>query len=203
MERYIYSSDPGLTIGFHGCEADLSNKVINGNTTLRSSKNSWDWHGDGIYFWQNNYDRAWDYAKNPPKGVKINTPGVIGAVFNLGNCLDLTDKKWLDLVKYSYDTVEKSFAKVGKKMPVNLNPIDDPTSKDRIIRKLDCAVIKNIHAEIESNKLPPFDSVRGVFFEGNLLYHSAGFHEKTHLQVCIRNPNCIKGYFLPRKEVNW
>ncbi|HYE54151.1 MAG TPA: hypothetical protein VD996_04880 [Chitinophagaceae bacterium] len=25
-----------------------------------------------------------------------------------------------------------------------------------------------------------------------------GFHEKNHIQLCIRNPNCIKGYFLPR-----
>jgi hypothetical protein len=24
-----------------------------------------------------------------------------------------------------------------------------------------------------------------------------------NIQICIRNPNCIKGYFLPRKETRW
>jgi len=37
------------------------------------------------------------------------------------------------------------------------------------------------------------------FWEGNELYPNAGFRKKNHIQICIRNPNCIKGYFLPRK----
>jgi hypothetical protein len=44
-----------------------------------------------------------------------------------------------------------------------------------------------------------FDSVRGVFVEGKELYPSAGFREKNHIQLCIRNPNCIKGYFHPQE----
>jgi len=47
-------------------------------------------------------------------------------------------------------------------------------------------------------KLPSYDSVKGVFTEGEELYNNAGFKEKDHIQICIRNPNCIKGYFLPR-----
>jgi hypothetical protein len=46
-----------------------------------------------------------------------------------------------------------------------------------------------------------FDSVRGVFWEGRELYPNAGFREKDHIQICIRNPNCIKGFFYPR-EIN-
>lgn len=26
----------------------------------------------------------------------------------------------------------------------------------------------------------------------------AGIKEKSHIQICVRNTNCIKGYFLPR-----
>ena len=48
---------------------------------------------------------------------------------------------------------------------------------------------------------PAFDSIRGVFFEGDELYPGAGFKEKDHIQICIRNPNCIKGYFLPRELI--
>ena len=40
-----------------------------------------------------------------------------------------------------------------------------------------------------------FDSVRGMFVEGEELYKGAGFHEKTHVQIAIRNPMMIKGYF--------
>ena len=50
--------------------------------------------------------------------------------------------------------------------------------------------------------MSPFDSVRGVFWEGKELYKNAGFREKDHIQICIRNPNCIKGYFLPRELDN-
>ena len=45
-----------------------------------------------------------------------------------------------------------------------------------------------------------FDTVRGLFFEGDDLYPNAGFKAKNHIQICVRNPNCIKGYFLPRSS---
>ena len=37
-----------------------------------------------------------------------------------------------------------------------------------------------------------------AFWEGHSLYPNAGFAEKNHIQICVCNPNCIKGYFLPR-----
>jgi hypothetical protein len=54
-----------------------------------------------------------------------------------------------------------------------------------------------IQANKDTSK-PSFDSVRGVFFEGEDLYQNAGFKSKNHIQIAIRNPNCIKGYFIPR-----
>lgn len=48
-----------------------------------------------------------------------------------------------------------------------------------------------------------FDSVRGVFTEGGPAFEGAGLFEKSHIQVCIRNPNCIKGFFIPRKEIDF
>ena len=71
-------------------------------------------------------------------------------------------------------------------------------SKELLLRNLDCAVIENLHNQRKINKLRPFDSVRGVFIEGDPLYDNAGFHDKNHIQICICNPNCIKGFFLPR-----
>ncbi|HVU94580.1 MAG TPA: hypothetical protein VHE34_05115 [Puia sp.] len=47
-------------------------------------------------------------------------------------------------------------------------------------------------------KRTPFDSVSGVFIEGKPLYPTAGFYDKSHIQICVCNPNCIKGFFIPR-----
>lgn len=174
-----------------------------GKIPLRSSSNEWDWLGEGRYFWQNNYQRALDYVTHPPKGVKIVKPAVLGAVFNLGHCLDLTDKQSIDLLKYSYETLKISAEVEGNVLPQNTNPASVPDSNDKIIRRLDCAVINNVHKVMEETGQRPFESVRGVFFEGNATYEGAGFFEKTHVQICIRNPNLIKAFFVPRKESDW
>jgi len=46
-----------------------------------------------------------------------------------------------------------------------------------------------------------YDSVRGVFVEGNELYPTAGFRDKNHIQIAIKNPECIKGFFLPIAKI--
>ncbi|MGA7236293.1 MAG: hypothetical protein WBY44_11470 [Bryobacteraceae bacterium] len=43
--------------------------------------------------------------------------------------------------------------------------------------------------------MPSVDTFRGVFIEGEPLYPGAGFYAKTHVQIVVRNPNCIKGVF--------
>jgi hypothetical protein len=203
MSDIIYSSEPGLLIGFHGCEQAVRDAIVSGKKSMKISNNAWDWLGDGYYFWQNNYERALHYAKNPPGQLKIGKPAVLGAVFSLGNCLDLTDKNSLDIVKTAYEIYAESFTSRSKKIPTNSNPTTDPSSKDKIIRRLDCAVIKTVHEVFHYAGLPSFDSVRALLPEGQELYTGAGFRENTHIQIAIRNPNMIKGFFLPRKETNW
>ena len=72
-------------------------------------------------------------------------------------------------------------------------------TKDILLRNLDCAVIQQVHDYNKDNGKTPFDSVRGIFTEGGPVYPGAEFQEKTHVQLCICNPNCIKGYFAPLK----
>lgn len=61
------------------------------------------------------------------------------------------------------------------------------------------SVIEVAHGMNERAGFPPYDSVRSVFWEGDELYPGAGFKEKNHIQIYVRNPNCIKGSFLPRE----
>lgn len=195
----MYFARPGLLIGFHGCEQDVRDAIVLGQQFMSPSTANYDWLGNGFYFWENNYERALDFATNHPK-KKIKHPAVLGAVIDLGNCLDLLDTLYLRIARTSYDNLVIAADEIRRDLPRNK---DVPGSNDRLIRELDCAVIENIHSIQLNNGAVPFDSVRGVFVEGDELYETAGFHDKNHIQICIRNPNCIKGFFIPRESVEW
>ncbi len=167
---------------------------------LRASQNGYDWLGHGFYFWENNYERALDFATNHPGKKLYKAPAVLGAVIDLQYSLDLMDMEYIRLVKESYDNLRTLANMASKDLPVNKRI---GNSRDLLLRELDCAVIENLHKERILKKEKPFDSVRGLFVEGDPIYEGAGFHEKNHVQLCIRNPNCIKGFFIPREEIRW
>jgi hypothetical protein len=197
----VYDLLPSFILGFHGCDHDVAESVFAGKTGLRSSDNDYDWLGNGVYFWENSPQRAMDYArmlvKNPKRArSQIKKPAVVGAVIDLGHCLNLLDVQFLTLVKDAYDTLLEASTLAGTPMPKN-RPVG--ASKELLLRPLDCAVIEMVHKGLPAKKkkknLVPFDSVRGVFAEGGELYPNAGFNERDHIQVCVRSVHCIKGYF--------
>jgi len=195
----MYSTRPGLVLGFHGCDESVAQKVIRGEEFLKRSVNNYDWLGHGFYFWENSPSRAMEFAihlqkfPNRSRG-EIRKPAVIGAVINLGFCLDLLDYDNLQLLKIGYQTFKSTSSNSNFPENKSVGGIGD-----LLLRELDCAVIEAVHDFEEALHQPSFDSVRGVFYEGDELYPNAGFREKDHIQICIRNPNCIKGFFLPRQ----
>lgn len=124
----------------------------------------------------------------------IEKPAVLGAVIDLNYCLNLFDSASLLLVKQSYELLRIK----AKILPENKKSRDN---SDLLLRKLDCAVIETLHAFNRANNYRPYDSVRGGFSEGQELYPNAGFKDKNHIQICVRNPNCIKGYFIPLEPI--
>lgn len=184
-------------IAYHGCDQSIVNKILNAETRehLLPSKNDYDWLGSGIYFWENDPVRAleWARSRRGKKGSsKIENPSCIGAMINTGYSFDLTTRAGLNMLKEAYKEFETSIKISGLECPSN-----EPAHKkddERLLRKLDCAVINYIHAK---NKDNPFDSVRSTFTEGSELYKGAGFREKNHIQICVINTNCIMGYFKP------
>ncbi len=195
----MYSSLPSFVLGFHGCDISVCDKIVNSKERLKPSNNDYDWLGNGIYFWENDPGRALQYAEllqQHPKRARtiIKKPAVIGAIIDVGHCLNLIESKSLRIVKAAYDLFKSTQVKAGLPLPENRPIGDEP---DLLLRKLDCAVIETIHAFNKENNLPSYDSVRGVFWEGRELYPNAGFKERNHIQLCVRNVNCIKGYFSP------
>lgn len=194
--RSLYSTRPNLVIGFHGCDRQLAEDVVAGKAELKPSNNDYDWLGPGIYFWENNYNRALNWAmERAKKSKRIQNAGVIGAVIDLGFCLDLMDGACLDAIKMAHEALVMSFWKRGFPLPKNENI---GNSKDLLLRKLDCAVILSAHILSQISNGRQYDSVRSLFAEGGALYDNSGFVAKNHIQICVCNPNCIKGYFLPR-----
>ena len=42
-----------------------------------------------------------------------------------------------------------------------------------------------------------FQTVRGVFVEGHPAFPGAGIRTRTHVQIAVRDPSCILGFFKP------
>ena len=104
----------------------------------------------------------------------------------------------MQVLKNGYDLLKEESRIFNTELPVNRN-IGKNT--DLLIRELDCAVIERIHLYnhmVDGND--EYDSVRGAFIEGKPVYPGSGFRDRTHIQICVRNPNCIKGYFAPKIE---
>ncbi|MCL2638634.1 MAG: hypothetical protein FWD48_09730 [Oscillospiraceae bacterium] len=187
-----------LVLGYHGCNKSTFDNVIRKHQQLKKSENPYDWLGHGIYFWENNPNRALEWAKETAKrkGLDVKDVAVVGAVLDLGVCLNLTDNYSLELVKKSYEMYSAFHHFIDKKLPKN-KVLDE--SSNYLLRDLDCAVIEFLHSTLRKLNQEPFDSVRGVFVEGEELYPTSGFREKTHIQLCVINPKCIRGYFSPPK----
>ena len=183
----MYSKLSNLILGFHGCSNETFRKVLHEQNPLKPSENSYDWLGHGIYLWENSYERALEWAKSKHQ----NNYGVIGAVIDLGYCLNLSDSKSSKILANSYKILESRLD--SDNFPQNHLKKGNVT----LLRDLDCAVIQQIHLYNTEKGKKPFDSIRGLFIEGKVIYPGSGFREKTHIQICIRNPNCIKGYFAP------
>lgn len=191
----LYEYQPAFVIGFHGCDKAIGEAILNGEEFhLEPSANEYDWLGHGIYFWEGNPERALEFATQRANGGrnskgKIDNPFVIGAIIDLKHCLDLLDSSGLQQVADAYALLKETIEAAGAPMPEN---------KSELTRRfLDCAVINSLHQYRQDENIEPYDSVRAAFWEGEDLYPSAGFKRQNHIQICVRNHDCIKGYFRP------
>ena len=175
-------------LGYHGCDLHIGERLLVG-APFKPSDNDYDWLGPGIYFWEANPQRGFEFAQEDSKrkGSTISKPFVIGAVIELGLCLDLTTSSGVDWIRIAYESLVQVTQAADLDLPKN--------SKDALRRNLDCAVVRRLHTILEAQDLPPVDTLKGVFTEGRPVYPGAGFDEKTHIQLAVRNPRCIKGVF--------
>ncbi|MDH1337351.1 hypothetical protein N5D77_24010 [Comamonas thiooxydans] len=191
----MYQRLPNWVLGFHGTDQKTVTDILNDpKGHLNSSANVHDWLGGGIYFWENDPIRALQFSKERMKwkGVTDKKPAVIGAIIDLGLCLNLSEQKALEELRVAYGVLKDDFELFGEDLPVNA-----PDGK-LWSRNLDCLVIDRLHKLRENFGMTKYDSVRSSFKEGKEVYAGTEFQMKNHIQIAVRSTACIKGYFLPR-----
>lgn len=58
----MYKNHPSLVLGFHACEREIGEGLLNGTKNFKASSNTFDWLGNGMYFWENSPTRAEAYG---------------------------------------------------------------------------------------------------------------------------------------------
>ncbi|MBF0563375.1 MAG: hypothetical protein HQL37_15495 [Alphaproteobacteria bacterium] len=180
-----------FVLGYHGCSETTGEDVLAGRVVMKISDKQYDWLGPGIYFWEADPVRALEWARSKEPAA----PFVVGAIIDLGNCLDLMSRRSLKVLRGAYESLKAAHDKSPSFGPFPENKKADIHDEDRRGRYLDCAVVKHLQALMEHRGDQPFDTVRGLFTEGGELFPGSGFSAKTHVQVAVRSEANIKGYF--------
>ena len=175
-------SAPRTVRAYHGCSREVAERIVEGEQFLPSS-NTYDWLGEGIYFWEYAPNRAYDWAK-ALCSKQGGEPAVIGVTLRLGRCLNLLDTEHSDELGDSYSLVNQRY--IGAKQPVNR----------RFTHYLDCEVIDTHSRLFALANQYSFQTVRGCFPEGEPAFPGSKIHRLTHIQIAVRDLSCITGLHL-------
>ena len=200
LERMDLLGYQRTVFAFHGCDRRVRDAVLMGKEKLFASLNAYDWLGKGIYFWEHSPRRAleWAIQQSKRKGTKIKEPAVLGAVIQLGNCFDLLDVEFTHMLANAARDLADNLAAQGISLPMNQSATDKDF--DWLRRERDCFVFNSIIPTIEERWGIAFHTVRGVFQEGEPAFDGAGVKLKSHIQIAVRNPLAVIGYFNPETK---
>jgi hypothetical protein len=178
--------------------------VLLGREHLKKSLNDWDWLGEGVYFWEHSYRRAMEFAEWKRDRGELNDPAVVGAYISLGRCFDLTDPDATTQLRDFYEDYRAVREALG--LPLQKNRRGGERREDLLLRELDCAVLnlglENLD-ESEGKGDYFYQTVRGVFVEGEEAYPGAAIRALTHVQLAVRDLRCILGYFMPAGDTDY
>jgi hypothetical protein len=194
----VHRLSSSFVLAYHGCQRHVGEKLLAGEP-FTPSENDYDWLGPGTYFWESNPRRALEWANllhRRRRPAEPSEPFVVGAAIDPGFCLDLLTSNGLSAIKAAHEDFVYHLQMSKRPLPQNVG------GDDLLLRHLDCAVLRHLHGIRSGSNLPAFDTVRGVFIEGAPIYPNSGFREKTHIQICVCNPDVVKGVFrVPQRDL--
>ncbi|MCW3059568.1 MAG: hypothetical protein JWQ02_1389 [Capsulimonas sp.] len=107
---------------------------------------------------------------------------VLRANIVLGDCLNLLDTEYFLDLQLVCNAVFEAFRSQGKELPSNR----------RGANRLDRMVIDGFVGKYALQN-GFFDTVRGCFPEGSVLFEGSQLLSHTHVQIAVRNQACISG----------
>ncbi len=172
--------------GYHGTSLQAA-IAIEQQRQFRLSCNEHDWLGDGVYFFQDAPERAWEWAETHYTLF----PAVIGAHlrFHPTESIDLLDIHWTHTLTDAYD------AFLGELMRANL-AVPRQTSG---AHRLDRAVINYAVGVLEQQGVI-IRAVRAAFAEGAPVFPGSALFDRAHVQIAIRDPSLIDDLWMERKK---
>ncbi|EYF06402.1 hypothetical protein [Chondromyces apiculatus] len=173
-------------IAYHGCDTKVAERILAG-APFQKSKNSYDWLGEGIYFWEFGNDRALKFAHFQKSLRKVKHPAVVGAIVQLGKCFDLMDTRYTAELSEAYHLFKEVKRAAHEPLPKNKGK-----TPEKKLRHRDCAVL-NFYLQRLEERAFAFDTVRCAFVEGPRAFPGSGIQHESHIQISVRNPSCILG----------
>lgn len=187
---------PCLVVAYHGCDAATRESLLSGETRLRLSANPYDWLGDGAYFFEGDWRRAYKFAaaacRRPSERLSrqaIRSPAVVGAILRVGHWLDMSTQAGIEEFEKTY------LALVAEGAPLKANKAARCDDTDIILRLLDRQVFNELHRRRQKAGERAYDAVRGPFEQGEPVALASSICRDTHLQIALRNEACVLGYF--------
>jgi hypothetical protein len=179
-------------VGYHGCERAFADEVRSGRIPLdhwKPSQNSYDWLGEGIYFWEGSRTRAEQWAT-----LHFGDDAdVLKVEIDLGHCLDLLERTFHEAIRATYRNLRSVYRDQGWALPKNQRKRHD----------LDCLVINKFIMFTEryaGQQGVIFQTVRGVFEEGRPLFPGSAIRSESHIQIAVRDVHCLRVYDDPRGQ---
>lgn len=204
-----------IVLAYHGCDITTRDGFVRGQIKPKISTNHYDWLGDGLYFFEGDWSRAFNLAESsnlhPGRLLTkrpIATPAVVGAVLDVDRWFDLTTQAGIGDFTEAAKAIGKATAERGTTSPVNKPAF--PGDQDLLHRGFDraaCEMVHRFRAAAHDEALiaqdthaivasAPYQASRGAFEQGGAVSEGSSICKDTHIQIAVRDLACIKGWFL-------
>jgi len=176
-----------LVFGYHGTSLAAAQSIQANGFEL--SRQPYDWLGDGVYFFQDAPNRAWNWAiQRFPE-----SPAVVVSQIRLENCVDLLDVDWVDALNIIHNNLRQRFLQEGRKLP----------KQKAGAHNLDREVF-NLLVQVAARQGTLLKVIRGVFQEGVPVYPESALFNLSHVQIAVRDTLLIeKTWIIQSKEGTW
>jgi len=160
-------------IGFHGTDKYNVAGIL--SEGFKISRNTYDWLGEGVYFFQDAPARASKWVE------RRNDPAVIGVVISLDGCMDFLDISWYDTLYRVFKQYKAACRNTGVELPVQ---IKGNHKLDKIVLDLTVKALENSNFRIKT--------VRAIFKEGLRVYPRSALNRLDHVQIAVRDTTTIE-----------